>query len=292
MARARANGIELEYETFGEPAARPLVLIMGFASQMILWEEEFCARLAERGHYVVRFDNRDCGKSTVCDHLGPANVGAAMSAAAAGKPIEAPYTVDAMADDTVGLLDALGIERAHLCGASMGGMIAQTVAYRHPARVRSLTSIMSSTGNPALPPARPEAMAALMMPPPQTREQAVEQAVKVWRIIGSPEWHDDDGVRARTGRAFDRGFHPSGSARQLVAILAHGNRKPRLGAVTAPALVIHGKADPLVPFAGGIDTAESIPGAELLLIDGMGHDLPRQVWPALVDSIGRLTERS
>jgi pimeloyl-ACP methyl ester carboxylesterase len=286
MPRAAANGIELEYETFGKRSARPLVLIMGLGAQMIVWDEEFCATLAARDFFVVRFDNRDVGLSTKFDDAGVPDVFRAFQKAATNQAIDAPYTLNDMADDTVYLMEELGIERAHVVGASMGGMIAQTLAIRHPSRLLTLTSIMSTTGNPEVPPATPEALRVLMTPVPAEREAYVERAVRNWRVIGSPGFpFDEERVRRRAARSFDRAFHPAGVARQLVAIVAGGSRKDALRAVTTPTLVIHGDADPLAHIEGGRDTAASIPGAELLIIEGMGHDLPRGAWPRIVDAI-------
>jgi pimeloyl-ACP methyl ester carboxylesterase len=291
MPQAAANGIRLEYETFGRPDDRPLLLVMGLGTQMTHWDEEFCAALAERGHFVIRFDNRDVGLSTKFDHAGVPNVVAMMQRGADRSSV--PYTLDDMADDAAGLLDALGLESAHVCGASMGGMIAQTVAIRHGRRLRSLVSIMSSTGNPSLPPATREAMAVLMAPPPADRARSVEAAVHTWRVIGSPGFPFDEArIRERAGRLYDRGFHPQGVARHFAAILAHGSRVEKLRGVVAPTLVIHGAADPLVPLEGGRDTARSIPGAELLVIEGMGHDLPEAAWPRLVDAISEHTAKA
>ncbi|HUI25642.1 MAG TPA: alpha/beta hydrolase [Candidatus Kryptonia bacterium] len=292
MPNVRANGIDIEYDTFGQPANAPMLLIMGLGAQMVLWDEQFCEQLAERGHYVIRFDNRDVGLSTKFAQAGMPNVVAAVGAMMMRQPVEAPYTLSDMAADAMGLLDALDIGTAHIVGASMGGMIAQTVAIEHPKRVRTLTSIMSTTGNPNLPPAKPEAMMALMTPPPADRAGSIERSVSVFRTIGSPGFpFEEDRFRERAALSFDRCFHPEGAARQMVAILASGSRKEKLGAVTAPTLVIHGADDPLVPLAGGIDTAESIPGAELLIIEGMGHDLPRPAWPRIIDAISKLTVR-
>jgi pimeloyl-ACP methyl ester carboxylesterase len=293
MANLPANGIQLEYETFGDRGAPPLLLVMGLGGQMLLWDDEFCDALAERGHFVVRFDNRDVGLSTKLDTAGVPNVLELMQRIASGQPGTAAYTLDDMADDAAALLSALELPSAHVCGASMGGMIAQTLAYRHPSRVRSLVSIMSSTGNPALPPAKPEAMAVLIAPPPTTREAAIEQGVSTWRVIGSPGFPFDEArIRARTALLYDRSHHPAGVARQLAAILCHGNRAPRLAAVKAPTLVIHGAADPLVPLAGGQDTAAAISGSELLVIEGMGHDLPPELWPRIVAAIAAHVERA
>jgi pimeloyl-ACP methyl ester carboxylesterase len=293
MARVRANGIEIEYDSFGSASGRPLLLIMGLGGQMIMWDEGFCEALAERGHYVVRFDNRDVGLSTKFGHAGIPNVMELMMQAASGRAPSVPYTLDDMADDAAGLLDALDLESAHVCGASMGGMIAQTVAIRHGGRLRSLTSIMSSTGDASLPQARPEAMAVLMTPPPSDRAGSLDAAVRTWRTIGSPGFPFDEAkIRERAGRLYDRAFYPEGTARQLAAIVAHGSRAEKLRDVSAPTLVIHGADDPLVPLAGGRHTAESIPGAELLVIAGMGHDLPEGAWPTLVGAISEHTAKA
>ncbi|HEU4428301.1 MAG TPA: alpha/beta fold hydrolase [Myxococcota bacterium] len=291
MPQAKANGIQLEYDTFGRASDAPLLLIMGLGAQMVLWDEEFCDLLAQRGHYVVRFDNRDVGLSTKFDHKGVPNVVAMMQPGADRS--SAPYTLDDMADDAAGLLGALGVESAHIVGASMGGMIAQTVAYRHAPKTRSLVSIMSSTGNPALPQAKPEAMAVLMTPRPPDRASNVEASVLAARVIGSPGYPaDETRVRQRAGMMFDRAFTPLGTVRQMAAIFAHGSRVKRLAAVTAPTLVIHGVADPLVPLEGGRDTAKSIPGAQLLEIEGMGHDLPPGLWVRLADAIAAHTKKA
>jgi len=293
MARVRANGIELDYDSFGTASGRPLVLIMGLGGQSIMWDDGFCEALAERGHFVVRFDNRDVGLSTKFDAAGIPNVVELMQQSAAGAKLTVPYTLDDMADDVAGLLDALRLETAHVCGASMGGMIAQTVAIRHGRRLRSLTSIMSSTGNPSLPPAKPEAMAVLMTPPPTDRASSLDAAVRTWRTIGSPGFpFDETKIRARAGRLYDRAFYPQGTARQLAAILAHGSRVEKLRDVSVPTLVIHGAADSLVPLEGGRDTARAIPGAELLVIEGMGHDLPEGAWPQLVGAISEHTAKA
>jgi pimeloyl-ACP methyl ester carboxylesterase len=292
MPRTYANGIDIEYEIFGAPDARPLLLIMGLGAQMIIWDDDFCEQLAARGHRVIRFDNRDIGLSTKLDAAGMPNLVAAVGRRLLGKPVGAPYTLSDMAADTAGLLDALGIETADIVGASMGGMIAQTMAIEHPSRVRTLTSIMSTTGEPDLPQPTPEATAALLTPVPTDRAGNVERAVRVARVIGSPGFPFDEAyVRRRAARAYDRGFYPAGTARQLLAIIASGSRKAALEAVRVPALVIHGSDDPLAPLAGGIDTAEAIPGAELLILEGMGHDLPQPLWPRIIDAICALAAR-
>jgi len=293
MPRARSNGIELEYETFGRAGDPPLLLVMGLGAQMILWHEEFCAALARRGFHVIRYDNRDVGRSTWLADAGVPDVPAALAAAGAGRPVDAPYRLGDMAADAAGLLDVLGVEAAHVVGASMGGMIAQSLAIEHPRRLRTLTSIMSTTGHPDLPPARPEAMAILLTPMPTERAAHVERSVRASRTIGSPAYPSEEGeLRALAERGFDRGLNPPGVARQLVAILASGSRRAALGAVGAPTLVIHGADDPLVPVEAGRDTAASVPGAELLEIAGMGHDLPRALWPTVVDAIAKHAERA
>lgn len=292
MARAQANGIELEYETFGREGDPPLLLVMGLGAQMILWHEEFCDALAGRGFHVIRYDNRDVGRSTWLHDAGVPDVVGTLTAAAAGRPIDAPYRLADMAADAAGLLDALALEHAHVVGASMGGMIAQTLAIEHPRRVRTLTSIMSTTGARDLPPARPAAMALLMTPVPTERAAQIERQVQVSRTIGSPAYPSDEAeLRALAERVFERGVNPPGFARQLVAILASGSRREALAGVRAPTLVIHGADDPLVPVEAGRDTAAAVPGAALLEVPGMGHDLPRALWPAMVDAIAKHAEQ-
>ena len=277
----------------GAGSSAPLLMVMGLGAQMILWDEEFCEQLATRGHYVIRFDNRDIGLSTKFDDAGVPNIIEAMAAAGRGEKIKTAYTLDDMADDSAGLLDALGIDKAHICGASMGGMIVQTIAIRHPSRVLSLTSIMSTTGNPDLPLPKPEAMNILMTPAPTEREAFIEHSMKVWRTIAGPGFPlDEEMIRRKSELSYDRSFYPEGTIRQLLAIMAHGSRKSALANVAAPTLVIHGADDPLVPVEAGKDTAESIPGAQLMIIDGMGHDLPREIWPRIADAISSLTHKA
>jgi len=293
MTAITANNITIEYDTFGDAGARPLLLIMGLGAQMTRWRPEFSEMLADEGHYVIRFDNRDIGLSQKFDHAGVPNMAEMMARAQAGEPPDAAYTLSDMAADAAGLLEALGIETAHICGASMGGMIAQTMAMEHGHRVKSMTSIMSSTGNPELPPAKPEAMQALMSPAGTTLEEVLERSVHVARTISGPGYQDPEAdIRARAQADFERSFYPVGTARQMAAIIATGNRKPGLGSITIPTLVIHGKDDPLVPLAGGVDTHEAIAGSRLRVFDGMGHDLPEPLWPANKMSSPALTSRS
>lgn len=286
MPKAKVNDIEIEYETFGDPSSRPLLLIMGLGAQMINWDEEFCEKLAECGFYVIRFDNRDVGLSTKFDDAGEPDLMKLFMSVQKGEKIEAPYTLEDMADDAVGLLDALNIDKAHVCGRSMGGMIAQIIAYRHPNRVLSLISISSSTGDPDLPRPTPEAMEVLMKPVATEREEIIEDGVNRMRIIhGSGFPFDEERARKLVIASFDRSTYRQGFGRQLAAVIASGNRKPALGSITVPTLVIHGGDDPLVPLEGGKDTADAIPGAELHIIEGMGHSLPPVVWPRIIDAI-------
>jgi pimeloyl-ACP methyl ester carboxylesterase len=289
VQQARVGDLEIAYETFGEPDDTPVLLVMGLATQMVGWPDDFCRGLAERGLFVVRFDNRDTGLSTHLDDAGAPDIMTVLG----GDHSSVPYGLADLADDTVGLLDALGLGSAHVVGASMGGMIAQLVALRHPARVRSLTSIMSTTGDPAVGAPAEAAMAVLLAPPASDREGAVQRAVDTYRVIGSPGFEfDETGLRERAGLSFDRAYDPAGVARQLAAILTTADRTPDLARITAPTLVIHGAHDALMNVSGGRATAAAIPDAELLVVDGMGHDLPREVWPELLDRITALIGRA
>jgi pimeloyl-ACP methyl ester carboxylesterase len=291
MPSVRANGIEIAYETFGRPNDRPLLMITGLGMQMLQWDEPFCEALAARGHFAIRFDNRDTGLSSSFDHAGVPDLGALMKPGADRSGV--PYTLDDMADDAAGLMAALGIESAHVFGASMGGMIAQTLAFRHAPRVRSLVSLYSSTGNPALPPAKPEAMAVLLAPRPAERAGAIEAAVATAHATSGPGYPiDADHIRAKATRMFDRAHRPHAAARHLAAITAQGNRCARLAGVTAPTLVLHGSADPLVPVEGGRDTAKCIPGAQLIEIDGLGHGIPRVLWERFADLVAAHTAKA
>ena len=284
---ARANGIDICYEIFGDANAEPMLLIMGLGAQMIHWDDDFCRRLAARGFRVIRFDNRDIGKSSKMSggkRLTPIEL---LKLRLLKIPVAAPYKLSDMAQDATGLMDVLGIKSAHLVGASMGGMIAQEIAILFPQRVRSLTSIMSTTGNSKDPPTR-EAAAMLMAPPPATREEYFARFAQTWKILRVGSFPQDEALdRARAERTFERGLNPAGVGRQLRAILASGSRKQRLASVKAPTLVIHGTVDPLVRPEAGEDTAASIPGAKLLMIEGMGHALPIPMWPQIIDAIDK-----
>jgi pimeloyl-ACP methyl ester carboxylesterase len=264
---ARVGELELAYETFGDPGDPAVLLIMGLGAQMIFWPEELCEALAQTGRFVIRFDNRDAGRSTILD-LSPPN----FLHVAAGEA-EAPYLLQHMADDAVGLLDHLAIERAHVVGASMGGMVAQRVAIDHPERVLTLASIMSTTGDPEVGRTTPEAMEVLMTAPPTDRDGYIEGTVTARGVIGSKP-ADEVRTRDLAGRSFDRGYHPDGTARQLAAIAASPDRGPELRQLAVPTVVIHGADDPLIGVSGGEATAAAIPGSELVVIEGMGHDMP------------------
>ena len=287
MPQIAANGLTFEYETYGDPAAPPLLLIMGLGAQLTLWPIELVEALVARGYRVIRYDNRDIGLSSKFTAAGVPDLPAVMMALMSGKPPALPYTLADMADDAAALLTALGIDQAHIVGASMGGMIAQLVAINHAGRVRSRTSILSTTGNPALPPAKPEAMAALMERPTTAElTDVLALGLRITRAIGSPGYPAPEApLRQRIERDFRRSFHPTGAGRQMAAIMADGDRRERLKAVTAPTLVIHGEDDPLVPVEGGKDTAAAIPGATLLTIPGMGHDLPLELVDRIADAI-------
>src|SRR3954454_24655690 len=279
-----ANGISLAYETFGAPDRPAILLVMGIGAQMVGWHEDFCEALAV-AHHVVRFDNRDVGESQWLEGVPD------LAACAAGDTSSAPYTLEDMADDSAGLLDVLGLDSAHIVGASMGGMIAQTLAIRHPQRVRSLTSIMSTTGEPGIAHPTEAAAAVLMSPPAKGRDEAMERALQANAVIGSPGFRrNEQDIRERAAQAWDRGVNPAGFARQLAAVYASGDRTHALHSLEMPTLVVHGEDDPLVPVAAGRATAAAIPGAELWLVPGMGHDLPRPLWPDLIARVGALVD--
>jgi pimeloyl-ACP methyl ester carboxylesterase len=289
VPRTASNGIEIEYGTVGSPGARPLLLIQGLGGQLIHWHEDLCELFVEAGHFVIRFDNRDAGLSTRLTGR-PVNLAAALTAAVTGESAEVPYTMDDMADDAAAVLEAVGVDRAHVLGASMGGMIAQAFALRHPSRTRSLVSIMSA---PELVPPEPDMVTMLATPAPTEREAYVEQSVADTRPLWGPRFPmDEEQVREMARRTFDRGIDPEGTARQLAAILSAPGRADALASVGVPTLVIHGDADRLVPPVGGRMTADAVPGSELLVLEGVGHALPREVWPAVVDAVSSLTRRA
>ena len=288
---AAANGIELTYETFGDPAAETVLLIMGLGAQLTGWDDGFCALLVGRGYHVVRFDNRDIGKSTWIDTPGM-DVPTAVLAALGGDTSVAPYLLADMAKDVVGLLDHLDVERAHIVGASMGGMIAQTVAINHPTRVRSLTSIMSTTGEPTVGAASPDLLPQLIGERPEGRAEAIEFQLNTARVISCPDHFDEERARARAMVDFERGLNPLGVPHQLLAIFCSGSRADDLSKLDLPALVIHGRQDRLVDFSGGQRTAELVAGADFLVIDDMAHDLPTVHWTRITDAIAALATRA
>jgi Predicted hydrolases or acyltransferases (alpha/beta hydrolase superfamily) len=293
MPNIAANGIRIEYDTIGDSAAPALLLVAGNGAQLLFWDAELCAMLARAGFFVIRFDNRDAGLSTKFDAAGIPDMMELIRAAMEGRPVDAPYTLADMADDAIGLLDALDVQKAHVCGASMGGMIAQVIACRHPDRVLSLTSIMSNTGNFAAAQGRPEAIAAVVAPAPEEREAYVAHTLNVWRQIWSPGFpFEEERARRFLEQSYDRSHYPQGMARQNAALIASGDRRVQLAAVMAPALVIHGAADPLIPVEAGRETAESILGAEMLVVEGMGHDLPKGVWGKVTEVIAALARRA
>ncbi|MHA2284069.1 MAG: alpha/beta fold hydrolase [Promethearchaeota archaeon] len=285
MPKAKVNNIEIEYDTFGDPSSKPLLLVMGLGGQMIAWVDEMCEALANQGFYVIRYDNRDVGLSTKFDEAGLPNLLEIGAAVARGEKPEVPYTLEDMADDGIGVLDDLNVEKAHICGVSMGGMIVQVMAYRHPSRVLSLTSIMSTTGNPDLKQPTPELIQELFAPVPVDREASIEESVRRGRLTYGTFPYNEEQARILRTAAYDRCFYPQGIMRQAAAISANGNRKPKLGSITVPTLVVHGSEDPLVPVEGGIDTADAIPGAELLILDGMGHSFPPEVAPQILEAL-------
>lgn len=287
-AFAKTKDIEIVYDTFGDQGSPPMLLIMGIGGQLISWDEELCEKLATQGYLVIRYDNRDIGLSTKFDDAGVPDLSKIFQASMQGEAVQAPYSLGDMAGDAVGLLDVLGIEAAHVVGVSMGGMIAQMMAIDHPDRVLTMTSIMSSTWDPELPPPTPEAIMVLTTPAPSDFEGYIERSIKAGKILSGPRFPFDEArARVRAERAFNRGLSLDGKARHLAAVLSSGSRRERLKFVKVPSLVIHGDADPLVPVEAGIDTANSIPGAELMIIEGMGHALPPAVWPQMIEAITR-----
>jgi len=293
MPRARVEKLELEYETFGRASDPALLLIMGLGGQLVLWDEGFCERLVAHGFFVIRFDNRDVGLSTKLDSAGMSNVIGALLNVARGRPVQAPYTLEEMAEDALGLLDALRISAAHVVGSSMGGATAQILTIAHPARVLSLTSIMSTSGDPSVPAAPLELVGRLSERPPEEREAFLEYSVRVQRAAaGQGGYFDEARALERAARVFERGVDVGGPARQFVAMLAAPSRRAGLTGVRAPTLVVHGETDPLAHPLGGRDTAAAVPDAELLEVPEMGHDLPPPVWGLVADAIAKNAKRS
>jgi|JI10StandDraft_1071094.scaffolds.fasta_scaffold56136_2 pimeloyl-ACP methyl ester carboxylesterase len=294
MAQAKINGINIEYEVHGADNGEPLLMIMGLGSQMTRWPPAFYEKLVAKGFRVIRFDNRDVGLSQ--KFSGAPSVESVVAALIQGQKPDIPYTLDDMAADAVGVLDHLGIKRAHVCGASMGGMIGQLVAADYPERVLSFTAVFTTTGNPALPPSTPEAMAVLTTRAPDPKkdiEAYLDQAVINQRTIGSPGFPFDEKImRERLRSDVLRCYEPAGVARQLAAVIANGDRRPKLGKIKAPTVVLHGDSDPLVNVEGGKDLAANVPGAELRIVAGMGHDLPVALYDTIVDAICRAVERA
>ena len=290
-----ANGIALEIEDHGSPAGEPLVLIMGLGMQLIAWHEDFVQSLVSRGFRVIRFDNRDIGLSQNFDHLGLPNLPMEALKLAMRLPVHSPYSLADMANDTAGLLDVMGIRSAHICGASMGGMVAQQLAARHPQRVKSLTLMMTTSGARRLPGPSLRVRAAMLSRPddPQSVDSVIDYYVKLYKLIGSPGYPaTDEYLTRRLGMSVRRSYRPRGSARQLTAIAADGDRSPLLARIKAPTQVLHGTDDPLVPVAAGRDLAEQIAGARLDLIEGMGHDLPVPLWPRFAAGISAAASRA
>jgi pimeloyl-ACP methyl ester carboxylesterase len=290
-----ANGISIEVEDHGSPNGEPLLLVMGLGMQLVAWHEDFVAGLVARGFRVIRFDNRDIGLSQRFDHLGVPNLVTASLRFAVGLSVRSGYAVADMADDAVGVLDALGIRSAHVCGASMGGMIAQHMAARHPQRLKSLTLMMTTSGAPRLPGPSLKVRTSLISRPdePQKVESVIDHYVRLYRLIGSPGYPtSDDELRSRLGMSVRRSYRPQGTARQMLAIAADGNRSPWLSRIRLPVQIIHGRDDPLVPVAAGHDLAAKISGAEIDIIDGMGHDLPTPLWPRFTAGIASAAGRA
>lgn len=294
MATANANGIQIEYETFGDPSLPSLLLIIGLGSQLIHWQDAFCEQIADKGYHVIRYDNRDVGLSTKFDKVSMPEIVDKVMALFSGQEITTPYTIENMANDAIGLLDALNIDKAHICGMSMGGMIAQTFAIHNPSRILSLISIYSSSGRKEIGPTQ-EVLEAMMAPAPEEREQYIDYQLKFFKLIyGTGLPFDVEFHRNLTARSYDRSFCPEGSGRQYLAIMVQKDRTQELKKLKVPSLIIHGDEDPLVPIAGGKATADAIPNAEFMIIKGMGHVLPNlntywnDIKDAMINHIGKV----
>jgi pimeloyl-ACP methyl ester carboxylesterase len=295
MPHAKANGLSIYYESHGPDDAEPILLIMGLGAQMSRWSPDMIGKLVGAGHRVIAFDNRDVGLTEKLDAAGAPDIREVVAAITAGRPAPVAYTLNEMAADAAGLLEALDIERAHIVGASMGGMIAQLVAADFPERTASLTSIMSSTGNPGLPRAKPEAMARLNTPAPNPTENLeafLDSSVEGAKVMGGTYPVNEALVREQALSDFHRSYYPVGFQRQYAGIMASPDRRPKLNTITAPTVVIHGDIDPLVPVEAGRDTAENIPGAELIIVPGVGHEMPAAVLDVFVDGILSAVARS
>lgn len=286
MPHVTVDGIDIYHETFGRRQDPTVLMVNGLGAQCLNFDDELCEMVAAAGHHVVRFDNRDVGLSTHLDGVD-ADPFAALVAASAGDPIDAPYTLDDMARDAVGLLDQLEVDRAHVFGTSMGGMIAQALAIGHPDRVASLTSVMSTTGEPDVGTPDPEVLGPLLatLGDAPSREERIDKGVALARIIGTPDAFDEERARRRTAVFVDRAFDPAGTARQLVAVFASGSRADGLATLAVPTVVLHGDRDPLVDISGGRRTAELVPGARFVQLEGMGHDLPPSYWGRIVGGL-------
>jgi pimeloyl-ACP methyl ester carboxylesterase len=294
MAKANANGIQIEYETFGVPSNQALLLIIGLGNQLIHWQDEFCQQIADNGYYVIRYDNRDVGLSTKFDEVGMPEIMEKVMALFSREKITTPYIIEDMANDAVGLLDALSIDKAHICGMSMGGMIAQTFAINNPSRTLSLISIYSHSGNREFVPTQ-EVMEAMMEPIPEEREQYIDYQLKLFKLIfGTGLPFDVEFHKTVFARTYDRSFCPEGTGRQYLAIMVQKDRTPELRKLQVPSLIIHGDEDPLVPITGGKATADAIPGAEFMIVKGMGHVLPNlnaywsDIKNAMINHMGKM----
>lgn len=292
MPKVHVGRIEIEYETIGNRNSEPMLLIAGLGGQLLAWSDEICKGFSNRGFFVIRFDNRDVGLSTKLNDSGIPDFAQINASYARGERPNVPYTLEDMADDAVGVLDALGIDKAHVCGASMGGMIAQILAYRHPSRVLSLAVIISTTGDPKLPPGKPEVLAAFFAPIPTEREAFIEEMVKRDRLIHGTLDFDEGYDREYRAKEYDRGYYSEGSIRQMAAMAVPGNITPRIAAIRAPTIVICGREDPFYPIEAAKEIALTIPGAKLMTIEGMGHSLPRQVVPRILDAIAANSKKA
>lgn len=288
MAIANANGIKIEYETFGDPSSPALLLIIGLGSQLIHWQDQFCQQIADTGYHVIRYDNRDVGLSTKFDEVSMSEIMEKVMAIFSGEEVTTPYTIEDMASDAVGLLDALNIDKAHICGMSMGGMIAQTFAINNPSRTLSLISIYSHSGNREEFVPTQEVLEAMMTPVPEEREQYIDYYLNFFKLIfGTGLPFDVEFHRTLFARTYDRSFCPEGTGRQYLAIMVQKDRTEDLGKLKIPSLIIHGDEDPLVPLAGGKSSADAIPGAEFIIVKGMGHAIPniKAYWSDIKDAM-------